>query len=270
VSLDVQTLPASPGWHSVAFVSDLHLCEQSPLTLAAFEQWLAQARPDALFVLGDLFEVWIGDEVCQQPAHARVLAALKRCAARSDVFFMAGNRDFLLGPDALAAAGMRALSDPCRLDVFGQRLLLSHGDALCLDDQPYQAFRRTVRQADWQQAFLARPLEERANLARRIREESQGRKEAQPDLSQWADVDNAEASQWLHATGAQVLVHGHTHRPAVHQLPNEQQRIVLTDWDADHAPLRGEALWLSPTGWRHEPVLAASDDGGPPPHEKTA
>lgn len=247
---------APDHWRSIEFVSDLHLCPQAPRTRQAFSRYLADTDADALFVLGDLFEVWVGDDTIGQAFERDCLASLATFAQRRDLFFIAGNRDFLLGSAALAAAGMTALADPTRLDAFGVALLLSHGDALCLDDTEYQAFRRLVRGEDWQGDFLARPLQERVALAGRIRAESQGRKASRPDPRDWADVDPQEARRWLVDSGAHVLVHGHTHRPGRESLGGPLERHVLSDWDHDAGPPRGGALRLDGAGWHLRPPPA--------------
>lgn len=251
-------LAQAARWSRVAFVSDLHLCEAMPRTADAFEATLATLQADALFVLGDLFEVWIGDDTADEPFHRRCLAALAACARSRPVFLMHGNRDFLLGTRACALAGAQLLPDPCPVTLMGEPVLLSHGDALCLDDAPYQAFRAQVRQPVWQAAFLARPLAERAQIARQIRDESQGRKAAQPNLADWADVDAAAARAALQQAGATTLVHGHTHRPGRHDLGDGLQRLVLTDWDLDGAARRGAWLLRDAQGWHREPVPDAA------------
>ncbi|MFN9449574.1 MAG: UDP-2,3-diacylglucosamine diphosphatase [Rubrivivax sp.] len=243
-------------WRSVEFASDLHLCEEAPLTTLAFGHWLRHTRVDALFILGDLFEVWIGDDTRERPFLAACLAELRAASEQRPVFFIAGNRDFLIGTDALAAAGMQALPDPFPITLLGQRLLLSHGDALCLADTEYQSFRQMVRAQAWQQAFLAKPLAEREAIARAIRSDSQGRKQARPDLSDWADADNAESRRWLQTQGASTLVHGHTHRPAVHDLGDGLTRRVLPDWDLDATPARGHVTRLDSQGWHEVPATA--------------
>lgn len=248
-------------WRSAEFASDLHLCEEAPRTAEAFTHWLTDTQADALFILGDLFEVWIGDDTRNRPFLRHCLSCLHAAAARRPVFFIAGNRDFLLGPEALEAAGMHALADPCPVTICGQSLLLSHGDALCLDDQPYQAFRRMVREPAWQQAFLARPVEQREAIAQGIRAESQGRKAAQPDLATWADADEAESRRWLLAHAARTLVHGHTHRPAVHDLGHGLTRRVLPDWDLDGETPRGCIWQLNLQGWHARQVLQTRPRG---------
>jgi UDP-2,3-diacylglucosamine hydrolase len=164
------------------------------------------------------------------------------------VYFMCGNRDFLVGATLLNATGMHGLSDPTLLDLSAigdtkpTRILLSHGDALCLDDHDYLVFRAQVRQPDWQAAFLAKPLTERQAYARSVRNQSEALKRSHTG---YADVDTQAAIAWLKATDAQVLLHGHTHKPTVHDLGNGLSRWVLSDWHADAQPPRLEVLsWL--------------------------
>lgn len=258
---------APAHWQAVDFISDLHLHSADRATFAGFRRYLqtpAAQRADALFILGDLFEVWVGDDVLQvqaddpqQPERGFLrgcIALLHTHSRHTPAFFMAGNRDFLLGPDARAAAGMTGLDDPTVLDFLGQRWLLSHGDAMCLEDTDYQHFRREVRSPAWQQAFLARPLAEREALAADMRARSETRKQALgSDPALWADVDPGAARQALHQAGAHTLIHGHTHRPARHTLgPDERgttlQRVVLSDWDLCAEPHRAEVLRLDARG----------------------
>jgi UDP-2,3-diacylglucosamine hydrolase len=148
----------------------------------------------------------------------------------------------------LDACGMTGLPDPTVFHAFGQAVLLSHGDALCLSDTAYQRFRQQVRSEAWQMDFLSRPLPERRAMAREIREESQ-RRQQQPSAA-WSDVDPTEALRWMREAGTPVLIHGHTHRPARHQLAPGFERCVLSDWDWDHAdaPPRAEVLRWTRTG----------------------
>ena len=230
------------SWSCIDFISDLHLCEQQPRTRDAWQHYLDTTPAQALFILGDLFEVWVGDDVLDVPANTFERAcvdALRRASARMTVHFMCGNRDFLAGETLMQRAGMRALADPSLLQLGTQRVLLSHGDAWCLDDHDYLAFRAEVRSPAWQQAFLARPLSQRLALAREMRSASESRKRSHTTD---ADVDEALASAWLTACDAQMLVHGHTHRPATHPLPLGQTRWVLSDWDADATPSRLQVL----------------------------
>ena len=237
------------GWSCIDFISDLHLCEQQPRTFDAWRQYLDTTPAQALFILGDLFEVWVGDDVLDDPAsnfERACVDALRHAGERMAVHFMCGNRDFLAGDALMRHCGMHALGDPTVLQLDAQRVLLSHGDAWCLDDHEYLAFRAEVRSPAWQQAFLARPLSERLALAREMRSASESRKRRH---TTYADVDDALASEWLTSCQAQMLVHGHTHRPATHTLPTGQTRWVLSDWDADATPARQQVLrWQG--GWQ--------------------
>ncbi len=230
------------AWSCIDVISDLHVCEQQPHTFEAWRHYLDTTPAQALFILGDLFEVWVGDDVLDDPASAferACVECLRRASQRMSVHFMCGNRDFLARETLMQRSGMRALDDPTVLQLAEQRVLLSHGDAWCLDDHDYLAFRATVRTPAWQQAFLNRPLSERLALAREMRSESESRKRGH---TPYADVDEALASEWLTACDCQVLVHGHTHRPATHPLPSGQTRWVLSDWDADAMPARLQVL----------------------------
>ena len=243
-TLTPSVLPVIEGraWPCIDFISDLHLCEQQPRTFEAWRDYLASTPAQALFILGDLFEVWVGDDVLHDPAaqfERRCLDALQQAAQRMAVHVMCGNRDFLLGDALLRHSGLQPLVDPAVLQLESQRVLLSHGDAWCLDDTEYLEFRAQVRSASWQASFLARPLHERLALAREMRNTSESRKRTQ---ASYADVDDTLADQWLLHNAAQVLVHGHTHRPATHTLPSGALRHVLSDWDADAAPTRVQVL----------------------------
>lgn len=247
LSLPVATVQAPPEWQRIDFISDLHLDASEPATFEAWAQHMAHTPADALFVLGDLFEVWVGDDNPDRFAQ-QCMAVLKATAQRLPVYFMCGNRDFLVGTDFLNATGLQGLQDPTVLDLGvttdakSMRILLSHGDALCLDDHDYLAFRAQVRHPDWQAAFLAKPLAERQAYARSVRHQSEALKRRHTD---YADVDTDAALAWLKTTDAHVLLHGHTHRPAVHDLGEGLSRWVLSDWHADSQPPRLEVLsWL--------------------------
>jgi UDP-2,3-diacylglucosamine hydrolase len=256
-------LPAAAHWRQVELVSDLHLQPIDPATTAAFEHYLAHSQADALLVLGDLFEVWIGDDALDpapegappDPDRAwaqRCALALRRASDRRPVYVMRGNRDFLLGAGFAQATGCTLLDDPCVLDWGAHRWLLSHGDAWCLDDTDYLAFRAQVRQASWQAAFLAQAWPARMALARQLRERSEQRKaQTLAQGEAFADVDAACARDWLRQTGCQTLIHGHTHRPAEHALGDGLQRWVLSDWDANACPPRLSILRLDANGQGH-------------------
>ncbi|MGP1684852.1 MAG: UDP-2,3-diacylglucosamine diphosphatase, partial [Giesbergeria sp.] len=201
----------------------------------------------ALFILGDLFEVWVGDDALTEPDsfEAEGCAPLRAVAQRMPVYFMHGNRDFLAGPAFLARCGITGLADPTVLVFGNQRLVLSHGDLLCLDDVDYQRFRVEARSSAWQQRFLAQSLAQRRQQARGIRQESEARKQSG---ASYADVDSPAAIAWLQAAQASTLIHGHTHRPADHHLSPDLQRVVLSDWDAAAHPPRAEVLRMTTAG----------------------
>ena len=254
---------APAHWQAVDCISDLHLQAGDPATFDAWCRWLARPlgeRADALVILGDLFEVWVGDDALEglgaDATFWRACADALRAHSRdAPTWFMAGNRDFLLGPAALQRCGLQPLHDPTVLELAGRRWLLSHGDELCLADTDYQRFRAQVRSTDWQQAFLAQPLAQRETTARQLRAQSEARKQQTGhDPSLWADVDADAARQRLQAAGADTLVHGHTHRPARHDLGAGLQRVVLSDWDLAATPPRAEALRLSASGAQRLPL----------------
>ncbi len=174
---------------------------------------------------------------------------LQRTSQRADVYFMHGNRDFLVGKACAEACGVTLLPDPCVLQRGTQRWLLSHGDAWCLSDRDYLRFRATVRHPDWPSTFLAQPLAQREAMARQLRMQSQQHQRAVLDQGlAFADVDHELAAQWLRQTQSQRLIHGHTHRPGSHDLGDGLERVVLSDWDASAQPPRLEILSLYPDG----------------------
>ena len=237
-------LVAPAAWHTVDLLSDLHLQASEPATFDAWRGYLQTTPADALFILGDLFEVWVGDDAAALPGFEAECAELLRAASlRRPIFFMHGNRDFLVGPDFAERCGLTLLEDPTVLVLHGKRWLLSHGDALCLEDTEYLKFRAQVRTPAWQQTFLAQPLETRRTLARSMRTQSEARKST-PGMV-WADVDADAAREWLKRANAHTLVHGHTHRPAEHPLGDGLRRIVLSDWDAAAHPPRAQVLCVS-------------------------
>ena len=241
--------PVPAAWQAIDFISDLHLSPALPRTYDAFARHLLQnTGADAVFLLGDIFEVWIGDDAMSQPFEGHCADLLADAASRRPLAFMAGNRDFLLGGAMLAATGLGGLPDPTVLDACGQRVLLTHGDALCLADTDYQAFRRNVRSLHWQTEFLSRPLAERARIAADIRSQSQERRAG---AMAEGDIDRAEAVRWMHAMGTPEMVHGHTHRPGSEVLAPGYKRHVLSDWDLDDAAHpRAEVLRLTRGGFQ--------------------
>ena len=242
---DFGRLTAPAAWQTVDLISDLHLQAAEGATFEAWRTYMAHTPADAVLILGDLFEVWVGDDaVAHDPFLQACAAVLGQAADRLHVAFMPGNRDFLVGTGFLSGCGVQALTDPTLLEWGTSRTLLSHGDALCLDDTPYQRFRQQVRSSAWQQEFLAKPLGERLDLAREMRARSEAQKSQH---TVYADADMAMALHWCRAAGAQRLVHGHTHRAADHPL-GSGLRHVLSDWSLDHAPHRAQVLRLDPSG----------------------
>ena len=241
---------AASSWRAIDFISDLHLSPSMPRTFAAWAAHLRSTPADAVFILGDLFELWVGDDMRTLEFERQCVEVLADAASRRQLAFMVGNRDFLAGTALLEAGGLMALPDPTVLDAWGQRLLLSHGDALCLADLPYQAFRIEVRSAKWQTSFLAQPLATRIRIAGDIRRESQSRQRFDGDAA--SDIDAAEAVRWMLAMGTPEMVHGHTHRPGSELLAPGYKRHVLSDWDLDTAE-RAEVLRLRRDGFARVP-----------------
>jgi len=238
---------APPTWRAIDFISDLHLSEETPRTFEAWARYLVDTTAEAVLILGDLFEAWIGDDARVEGFEARGAAVLREAASRRMVGFMVGNRDFLLGRAMLDACGVAPLDDPTVISAFGARVLLVHGDALCLGDVEYQQFRAIVRGEEWQSDFLSRPLEERRAMARAMRAESERRK---TEGGPWYDVDGEAAVGALKSARATTLVHGHTHRPASEALAPDRWRHVLSDWDLDSAdPPRAEVLRWDASGF---------------------
>jgi len=241
----------------IAFLSDVHLEVSHHSTYLAWSSHLKSLQADALFILGDLFEVWLGDDVLQHPAadfERHCLSEILAVSQRMPVYWMVGNRDFLLDTQACLSAGMRPIADPCVVMTPQEDWLLSHGDALCLDDTAYQAYRREIRSSEWITRLKETSLNERMVLAKELKAQSQLSK-SQNTL--WADVDAGAALQWMDATQTSVLIHGHTHRPQEHQLSASQQRIVLSDWDAQAEPPRLQSMqWTRGQGFTRQSLTA--------------
>lgn len=246
-------LAAAPDWRAVDLLSDLHLDAGSPRTFEAFAAHLRHTPADAVLILGDLFDVWLGDDARTRPFERQCVELLAEASCRLQLGLMPGNRDFLLGRATLAECGAFGLADPTVLCAWGRRVLLTHGDALCLEDVEYQRFRAEVRRPAWCEATLTRSLPEREALARAIRGASQERKRGMPDPDLWADVDRAAAIAWLRGAAASELIHGHTHRPGRSALAPGLVRHVLSDWDLDGPAPRAEVLRLTRDGLHFEP-----------------
>ena len=248
-------LRAPRSWEVIDFISDLHLCDATPRGFDAWSRYMRSTPANAVIILGDLFEAWVGDDSRHAGFEARCAAVLAGASSTRDVAFMPGNRDFLVGPALLTDCAIISLADPTVLVLPGERIMLSHGDAMCICDVEYQQFRALVRSVDWQRYFLALPLAERRHRVRQMRDQSEQRKKG-PSAPPWVDVDAATAIEWMQAARAPVLIHGHTHQPASETLAPGLVRHVLSDWELDHAVVpRAEVLRWQPTGLTRLPPL---------------
>lgn len=267
--LSLHRLDAPAHWRTIELLSDVHLQPEAPRTFDAWRQQMRGSEADAVLILGDLFEAWIGDDARDDDFERTCLDVLREAAAHRTVALMHGNRDFLFGAAALAACGARALPDATVLHAFGRRTVLTHGDALCLADTDYQRFRALVRSPAWQAEVLKRPLAERRMMARQMRDASSAHGATRGDADGttggpdgpganplWADVEPAAALQLLDAAGSDTLVHGHTHRPGRTRLSPTALRHVLSDWDFDGPAPRGNVLRIDAGGIRAVPALA--------------
>ena len=246
-----QPLPGTVAF----FISDLHLRAELPLTTQAFHDFLqAQARhASQLYLLGDIFEYWAGDDDLVTPYNHDIVAALRQLSDSGvALFWISGNRDFLVAQEFAAAAGLQFLDDPQVVTIAGRQLTLAHGDAQCTDDVAYMAFRAQVRQAAWQQQFLAMPLAQRKAIIEGVRKNSQeANKSKDYDIM---DVNADAITALFEQTGSHILIHGHTHRPACHLYgsgDDSRVRYVLPDWEYDVAPVRGGWMSITDDGVLH-------------------
>ncbi|MCA1322785.1 UDP-2,3-diacylglucosamine diphosphatase [Herbaspirillum sp. alder98] len=234
------------------FVSDLHLQASLPRTTAAFLDFLQThaLQTGQLYLLGDIFEYWAGDDDLVTPYNQQIADALKAVQAQGvALFWIAGNRDFLVGEAFAAAAGLSLLPDPHVITLAGRSIALAHGDAQCTDDVAYMAFRAQVRQPAYQQQFLAMPLAQRKAIIEGMRKNSQ---QSNQDKSMEIMDVNADAIDALFKqTGVSTLIHGHTHRPALHRLEGDRLRYVLPDWEYDVETPRGGWISLTDDGVLH-------------------
>ncbi len=213
----------------VLIIADVHL---APTNSAALQPWQAlmrrAAKADALYLLGDLFDYWVGDD---QPIPAEIGAALDQLAALTcPKFFLSGNRDFLIGQALLDRIGAKPLPDVASLSLNNQKLVLCHGDTLCTDDVAYQAMRQQLRSPAFRCDFLSKPLDERLAIAMSLRAKSRTESSSKPE--DIMDVNPAAVRALLQAEEAAILLHGHTHRPAIHREASNITRIVTGDWGA--------------------------------------
>jgi len=217
------------------FIADLHLDPARPDVAQAFFRFMENQAPqaEALYILGDFFEAWIGDDL-QHPFVDDVKQSLRALTDKGiPVYLMHGNRDFLIGDQFCNETGCQLIEDPTLLELYGRKVLLMHGDTLCTNDVDYLAFRGMVRNPDWQKDFLSKSLQERLAIAESIRAAS---KEKTSELQyEIMDVTQSEVEKVMTEQNVQLLIHGHTHRPAVHKLEvngKAAERVVLGDWHA--------------------------------------
>lgn len=226
----------------IYFISDLHLSPQTPGVTAIFTRFLRNiSQPgNSLYILGDLFEAWIGDDDQNIPGHQEIITALAQANATGlSVFVMHGNRDFLLGEDFCQQSGAKLLPDPYTLSTPEWQFILSHGDALCTHDEAYQKFRQQTRTPEWKSAFLAKPLDERRAMAVQLRQQS--KQETNQKSLYIMDLNLSDTDDFLRQHGYATFIHGHTHQPAQHDHMVDGihvERWVLSDWHED----RGECL----------------------------
>lgn len=223
------------------FISDLHLDDRRPQTTALLQSFLQReaSSADALYILGDLFEYWLGDDVPSNCSIAVAEALARLHDMGVPCSFMHGNRDFLLKQAYADTAGLTLLPDEHVIDLYGDAVLLMHGDSLCTDDEPYQQFRQMVRNPLWQQGFLAKTPAERLQIALQARDASANHKDSVSMEIMDVNTDQVHAAFKRH--GVQRMIHGHTHRPAIHDLSvdgHHSQRIVLGDWYTQGSVLR--------------------------------
>lgn len=237
----------------IHLISDLHLSPDQPELLEHFDQYSNTLNPgDDLYILGDLFEYWLGDDAAEFLGHTRVEKVLASLSQRQvQVFFLSGNRDFLLGEDFATRCGIQLISDEHILDLGSKRVLLMHGDSLCTDDIAHQKFRSMVRSPSWQSEFLAKSLATRDAMAKLARYRSEDGKTQK--AAQIMDVNEEAVDEVMGAHQVRLLIHGHTHRPAIHEAgpPRNACRIVLGDWTP-------EPSWVQLTETGLELVFGAS------------
>jgi UDP-2,3-diacylglucosamine hydrolase len=238
------------------FISDLHLQPAHPATSKAFFDFLRQYARHAqqLYLLGDLFEYWAGDDDISDPFHEQIVAALRAVSdAGVAVYWIAGNRDFLVGARFAEAANVILLPETWVAEIAGHKVVVLHGDAQCTQDTKYMEFRAMVRQPAWQAQFTAMPLAQRKAIIAGLRADS--RKEQSGKSYEIMDVTPQAILDVFAETGADIMIHGHTHRPALHNIEGKL-RYVLPDWEPEATPPRG--------GW-----IAITDDGAITRHDLT-
>lgn len=250
-------LPASVC--TLEFISDLHLDPSHPATFQVWQEYMQTSQADVIFILGDLFESWVGDDILQ--AVSPLGDFERKCVqvmaqATSKIYFMHGNRDFLIAQGMADASHMTLLPDPALLSWQGEAAILSHGDLLCIDDVEYQKTRLLVRTPQWQMQVLNLPLQQRIMAAQQLREKSIVTK--QNNASEIMDASELEVLRWFEQEeGVSVMIHGHTHRPKDHVVQSRYHRLVLSDWDMDDIehPRAQVLRWEKNSGFTRIPLV---------------
>lgn len=255
------------------FISDLHLDTDTPEILQSLLSVLHNRATgaDAIYILGDLFEAWVGDDDQSDIADAVADALMALSRAGTGVYLMHGNRDFLIGEDYAARCGATLLAEPTVIECYGQHVALVHGDSLCTRDSAYMAFRQQMRDPAWQQAFLDRPLLERHMVAQQMRQKSQDANSQK--ASDIMDVTHQEVVKLLETLKVNILIHGHTHRPGIHTIrlqepingSDEAVRIVLGSWDQ-----KAWVLEFAPDGYELKPIAHPEPVSAAKPAVKSA
>ena len=226
------------------FISDCHVDASKPEITSNLLEFLQNRAKHArfLYILGDLFEAWLGDDD-HNPGNEAVIKSLQLLSKNTEIFFLAGNRDFLLGDKAATEIGFRRIDDPTLLQLGELQVALLHGDTLCTDDADYQTFRRMVREPNWQAQFLQKTLAERQAIAAALRVKSA---EAMADKTvEIMDVSPDTVTSCFAESKVDIIIHGHTHRPAIHQYTDNRRRYVLGDWN----PQPSYLSWSSKLGF---------------------
>jgi len=251
-----------PQYASALLISDLHLTPSMPLTAQRFFDFCEKEAPkvDAVFILGDLFEYWVGDDASiSSPFQQEVQRAIANLSAKVKTYYLHGNRDFLIGKSFLKKTGMTLLADPSTIEIASEKWVLAHGDALCTADIGYQVFRNWVRKSWVQKIFLRLPLDWRKGIAQHLRSNSHGQYHTQQRSASHQlkmDVTLQACASLLKEQSGDKLIHGHTHLPAHHEESLDEQhwqRWVLSDWDLDHPENlrpRANALLIDGAGAR--------------------
>ncbi|MDH5232681.1 MAG: UDP-2,3-diacylglucosamine diphosphatase [Gammaproteobacteria bacterium] len=227
---------------STIFISDIHLSAKSPQRINQFIQFMRSEtiqEAETIYILGDLFEYWLGDDTIDESVMPIINAIRQQVDQGKSIYFLFGNRDFLISTNFIEQTGCQLLADPARIDLYGTPVLISHGDLFCTDDHEYQAFRQQVRDFDWQQHFLSLPIEQRIEMAEKARQTSQS--ESAMKAEDIMDVNAATVQNYARENQTQIIIHGHTHRPFIHSFnidENEGMRIVLGDWGDHESYLR--------------------------------